>query len=69
MLKPTWLSDEPASSRNNSSRSAFSKNINSRSVFGSNASNGEFDRFGVSGDGVEYTKKSRKSKGKKLFKS
>ena len=64
MLKTT---NEPAPSKNDGSRSASNRNDDSKSVFKRHDGNGEFDRFG--GDGVEYAKKSGKSKGQKTSKS
>ena len=69
ILKTSGLSDKPAPSRNNSSRSASSKNNNSRIALGKNDGNSEVDKFGVSDEGVEHTKKSKKSKKQKLAKS
>ena len=54
-------SSRSASSRNNGSKLAFSRNNNSRPAFRKNNGNGKIDRFGVGGNGVEYTKKSEKS--------
>ena len=68
--------DKLASSRNDSSRSAFNKNNGSRPAFERNNDNGKIDGF--SSDGMEHTKKSWKSKkfsksgnlkDEKLFKS
>ena len=67
MLKITRSSNKPAPSRNDVNRSASSKNNDSKPVFGRNDGNSEIDRFG--GNGVKYTKKLEKSKGKKLAKS
>ena len=64
MLKTTRSPNEPASSRNNGSRSASGRNNNSKPVSRKNDSNSEVDRFGVSGNGMKYAKKSGK-----LFKS
>ena len=61
MLKITGSSNKPASSRNNSNKLAFSKNNNSRLVSGKNNSNGEVNRFGISGNSMEYAKKSEKN--------
>ena len=75
MLKTTESLNKPASSRNNGSRSASSRNNNSRPVSRKNNGNNEVNGFGVSGNGVEYAKKSRKSfksgksKSKKISKS
>ena len=75
MLKTTRSPDEPASSRNNGSRSAFSRSNDSRLAFGKNDGNSEVNGFGVDGNGVEHTKKSGKlsksgiSKSKKTSKS
>ena len=64
MLKTTRSPDKPASNRNNGSRSASNRNNNSRPASRKNNGNSEVDRFGVSGNSMEHTKKS-----KKLFKS
>ena len=69
MLKTTGLLDEPASSRNNGSRSASSRNDDNRPASGRNYGNGEVDRFSVNGNGVEHAKKSGKSKSEKTSKS
>ena len=58
-----------ASSRNNNNKSASIRNNNSKPASEKNDSNSKFDRFGIHGNIVEYAKKSRKSKGKKLAKS
>ena len=64
MLKITRLFNKLASSRNNDNRSTFERND----------SNNEINRFGISGNSVEYTKKleklfkSRKLKRKKMSK-
>ena len=74
-LKPTGSSNEPASSKNNGSKSASSRNNNSRPTFGKNNGNGKVNEFGVSGNGMEHTKKSGKlsksgkSKSEKMSKS
>ena len=60
MLKTTKLSDKPASSRNDGSKSAFNKNNNNKLAFGRNNGNGKIDRFSVGGNGIEHTKKSEK---------
>ena len=60
MLKTTGLFDKPASSKNNGSRSVLSRNNNSRPTSEKNNGNNEFNRFGVSRNGVEYAKKSEK---------
>ena len=57
MIKTMRLTDKLALSNNNDSRPVFGK-ING---------NNEVDEFG--GDGVEYAKKSGKSKGQNLAKS
>ena len=64
MLKTT---NEPAPSRNDGSKSASSRNNDNKPAFKRNKSDNEVDRF--DGDGVEYAKKSGKSKGPKLAKS
>ena len=69
MLKTTRLPDEPASSRNNGSRSASNRDDNSKPASGRNDNNGEVDGFGVDRNGVEYIKKSEKSKSEKTSKS
>ena len=56
----TGSPNKPASSRNNGNRSGSSRNDNSKLASGRNDSNGEDDRFGVGGNGVEHAKKSRK---------
>ena len=71
----TRLLDKPVFSRNNGNKSVSSRNNNSRSVFGKKTGNGEVDGFGISRNGVEYAKMSRKlsksgkSKSDKTFKS
>ena len=75
MLKTTGLSDKPALSRNNNSRSASNRNDNSKPVSKKNNSNGKVDRFGIGKNGIEHAKKSRKlsksrkPKNKKMSKS
>ena len=64
MLKTMRSFDEPASSRNNSSRLAFSRNNNSRPASKKNDGNDEVNRFSIGRNGVKYAKNSRK-----LFKS
>ena len=64
----TGSTNEPALCRNNSNRSVSDRNNNGRPTSGRNDSNNKVDRFGDGGDGVEYAKKSGKSKGKKLSK-
>ena len=64
MLKTT---NEPAASKNNGSKSVSSRNNNSRPASRRNDGNGKIDGFG--GNGVEYAKKSGKSKSQKLAKS
>ena len=64
MLK---ITNKPALSRNNGSRSTFSKNNNSKLASRKNDSDGEIDGFG--GDSMKYAKKSGKSKGQKMSKS
>ena len=63
----TGSPDEPAPSKNNDNKLAFSKNDNSRPASEKNNGNDKIDRFG--GDGMEYSKKSGKSKSQKLAKS
>ena len=71
MLKITRSPDKPASSRNNGSRLASNKNNNNRPVSKRNNGNSKVDRFGISKNSIEYTKKSgklfklRKSKSEK----
>ena len=60
------MTNEPAPSRNDGSRSASSRNNDSRPAFGRNNSNGEVNGFG---GGVEHAKKPGKLKGQKMFKS
>ena len=60
MLKTTRLPEEPAPSKNNGSRSAFSRNDNNKPAFEKNDGKGKIDGFGVSGNSVEYAKKSGK---------
>ena len=60
MLKTTGSPDEPVSSRNNSSKSAFSKNNDNKPVSKKNDGNGKVDRFGIGGNSVEHAKKSGK---------
>ena len=67
MLKTTGLPNGPASSRNDGSRPVSNRNNGSRLVSERNDGDGEVDRFGD--NGIEYAKKSRKSKGQKLSKS
>ena len=69
ILKTTGSPDEPAPSRNDSSRSASNRNDNSRPASGRNDDNSEVDGFGVGRNGVEHAKKSGKSKSKKTSKS
>ena len=64
MLKKT---NEPAPSKNDGSKSASSRNNNSRPASRRNDGNDKIDGF--DGDGVEYAKKSGKSKGQKTSKS
>ena len=67
MLKITRLFDKPVSSKNNSSRLASSKNNNSKPLSRKNNNNNKVNGFNIGGNGVEYTKKSRKlSKSEKL---
>ena len=65
MLETTKSPDEPAPSRNNSSKSAFNRNDNSRPASEKNDGNGEINGFGVGGNDTEYAKESGKSKSKK----
>ena len=69
MLKTTGSPNEPAPSRNDGSRSASNRNNNSRPAFGRNDGDDEVDGFGIGGNGVEYAKKSGKSKSEKTSKS
>ena len=75
MLKKSRSLDEPAFSRNNSSRSASNRNNDSRPTYERNDSNDEVNRFSIGGNGMEYAKKSgklfksRKSKTIKMSKS
>ena len=67
ILKTNGLSDKPISAKNDSSKPASSrKNIN-KSIFAKNNGNNKINRFG--NNGIEYAKKSRKSKAQKLLKS
>ena len=75
MLKITGSLDEPASSKNNSSKSAFNENNNSRSISKKNNNNNKVDGFDIGKNGMEHAKKSGKlfksgkSKSKKTSKS
>ena len=69
MLKTIKSSHKLASSRINSSKLASSRNDDNRSVFGKNDGNGKVDGFGISGNDIEYAKKSGKLKDKKSSKS
>ena len=60
MLKTIGSLNEPASSKNDGSRSASNRNNGSRLASGKNDGNGEVDGFGD--DGVEYARKSGKLK-------
>ena len=60
--------NKPVFNKNNNNKLAFSKNNNSRLVFGKNNNNSKINRFDISSNNVEYTKKSWKSKTGKLFK-
>ena len=60
MLKTTGLSDKPAPSKNDGSRSASSKNDNSKPASRKNNGNGKVDGFSVGRNGVKYAKKSGK---------
>ena len=64
MLK---ITNKPALSKNDGSKSASNKNDDNRPISGRNDGNGEDDGF--DGDGVEHAKKSGKSKGQKTSKS
>ena len=57
MLKITGLPNEPASSKNNGSRSASSKNNNSRPASGRNVGDGEVVGFGVGGGGGDASRR------------
>ena len=61
MLKTTGSFDKPAPNKNDGSKSASSRNNDSRSASGKNNSDGEVNRFGVSRNDVEHTKKLRKT--------
>ena len=67
MLKTTGLPNEPAPSKNNSSKLASSRNNNSKPASRRNDGDGKVDEFGD--NSTEYAKESRKSKGKDLSKS
>lgn len=67
MLKTTRSSNKPAFGKNNGSRSASCRNNDKKPAFKKNKGSNEFDVFG--GDGIDYTKKSRKLKGQTLSKS
>ena len=70
MLKIIGWPNEPAPSRNDSSRSVSSRNNNSRPASGRNDGNGKVNGVSISGNDVEYAKKSEKMfKSWKLFKS
>ena len=69
MLKITGLSDKPAPSKNDGSRSAFGRNNDNEPIFGTNNGNNKFDGINIGCDSMKHTKKSEKSKGKKLSKS
>ena len=75
MLKTTGSPDEPAFSKNDSSRSASSKNDNSKPASKKNNGNVEVDGCGIGRNGMKYAKKSGKlsksgkSKSKKMSKS
>ena len=70
MLKTNGLLNEPASSRNDGSRSTSGKNNNNRLASGKNDGNSKVNEFGVSRNGVEFITKSGKlSKLGKFFKS
>ena len=68
-MKTTEVPNEPALSRNNSSRSASSRNNNSRPASRKNNGNNEINRFGVGENNVEHAKKLGKLKSKKTSKS
>ena len=73
-MKTTGLPDKPASSKNDSSKLASNKNNNNRLTSRKNDSNNNVNKFGVSRNGIEHTKKSEKlsksgkSKSKKISK-
>ena len=75
MLKTTRLSNKLAPSKNNGSKPALNRSDNSKPVFRRNNGNGEINRYGISKNGVEHIKKSKKlfksgkSKSKKMSKS
>ena len=68
ILKITELPDKPVFNKNDGSRSVFSRNNNNSLVPKKNNNNNMVNRFGISKNGVEYTKKSGKSKSKKTSK-
>ena len=68
MLKTTRLLDKQAFGKNNSSRFAFNRNNNSKLVFGRNIGNDKIDEFDIDRNSIKYTKKSEKSKSKKISK-
>ena len=47
----------------------FGRNNNNKLVFRENNGNDEVNRFSISDNGMKYTKKFKKFKNKKLFKS
>ena len=67
MLKTIRLSDKPAPSTNNGSRSTSSRNNDNKQAFKKKNNNNEINGF--DGNGEKHTKKSRKSKDQKLAKS
>ena len=69
MLKATESLDKLTFYRNNGIRLASCKNDNSRSISKKNDGNSEVDRFGVCNNDVKYTRKLKRSKIQKLFKS
>ena len=75
MLKTIGSPDKLALKRNDGSRSASSRNNNSKPTSKRNDGNGKVNRFGISKNGVEHAKKSRKlfklrkSKSKKTLRS
>ena len=62
------LPNKLASGRNNSNKLASNKNDNSSLISKENNGNNEIKRFGISGNSMEYAKKSEKSKSQKLSK-
>ena len=62
MLKVIKLSNKPVFDKNNSSKLAFSKNNNNKLASRKNDSDNKVDGFGISNNGIKYTKKSKKLK-------